>query len=156
EKQPSNVSTGSSEAFDVTASERVEVNGDHHYWARTSCGDCSSQSFLRPRSHHYVYASVGDFLICSAVPGDVWGLHKFESKILTFIISKFGHTLYEGQKERDAPGLHAGSTHPQRRALLRTRAERPHGASTSNECDEFSPPHGIFPLAENRVSLIRS
>jgi hypothetical protein len=84
EKQSSNVSTGTSEAFHITANERVEVDGDHHYWAGTSGGDCSSQIFSRPSSHHYVCTSIGDLLKCRAVSGHVWSLHKFESEILAF------------------------------------------------------------------------
>jgi hypothetical protein len=41
---------------------------------------------------------------------------------------------------------------------LGARRERPRNGNTTKTSDEFSPPHGIFPLAENHlvVNLIRS
>jgi hypothetical protein len=45
-------------------------------------------------------------------------------------------------------GLNSGAL-PQPLALLRARRERPSGYTAADKCDEFSPPHGAYPTAND-------
>jgi hypothetical protein len=66
-EHPGNVSARTSEAFDITTSEWVEIDSNHHDWARTSYRDCSSQVCFRSAGHRDVDTTIGA-PSCLAIP----------------------------------------------------------------------------------------